>query len=228
MGGGAVIKAAGQLKNQIASSVCSSLDCTAEQIIWGEEIISNQDKSKSLTWAEAIRLMYSRQEYPYSFGVFQAPKVSWDEHTGHGNAYFTWVYACQAVELTVNSKTGKITLLKMTAAHEVGKAVNPAMLLGQFYGGMVMGAGYGMMEACEVMEGKVVPTNLHQYRILRSTDIPEMTAIYVENADPLSPSGAKGIGEPTNELMGAAIANAVYRATGKRYPDQPVKVSKQG
>lgn len=225
MGGGAVVNAAVKLKEHIARVVCKDLACREEDVVFDNGTILNKDKSHSLTWQSAIRLMYSRQEYPYSFGVFQAPKVSWDEHTGQGNAYFTWVYACQAVELTVNAKTGKITLLNMIASHDVGKAVNPAMLLGQFYGGMAMGAGYGMLEHCEVQAGKVVPTNLHQYRILRSTDLPEMTAIAVENYDPLSPSGAKGIGEPTLEIMAPAIANAVFRATGKRYPDQPVKIS---
>jgi CO/xanthine dehydrogenase Mo-binding subunit len=224
MGGGAVVNAAKQLKEHIARIIAPDLHCKAEDVIFENEFLFNKDKSQKLSFNEAIRLMYSRQEYPYSFGVFQAPQVSWDEHTGHGNAYFTWVYACQAVELKVNAKTGQITLLNMIAAHDIGKAVNPAMLKGQFYGGMAMGAGYGMLEKCEVKDGKVVPTNLHQYRILRSTDLPEMTAIIVENHDPLSPSGAKGIGEPTIELMAPAIANAVFHATGKRFTNQPVKI----
>lgn len=224
MGGGAVVKAATQLKEHIARVIAPDLKCKASEVMFEDELLSNPDKTEQMSFEQAIRLMYSRQEYPYSFGVFQAPKVSWDEHTGQGNAYFTWVYAAQAVELKVNPKTGQITLLHMYAAHDVGKAVNPALLKGQFYGGLAMGAGYGMLENCEVKDGRVVPTNLHQYRILRSTDLPEMTAIIVENFDPLSPSGAKGIGEPTNEIMAPAIANAVYHATGKRYTDQPVKV----
>lgn len=224
MGGGAVVNAALQLKEHIAGVVAPDLQCSADEVIFENEFLYNKDKSKQLSFNEAIRLMYNRQEYPYSFGVFQAPKVSWDEHTGQGNAYFTWVYGCQAVELKVNAKSGQITLLNMWAAHDVGKAVNPEMLKGQFYGGMAMGAGYGILESCDVNGGKVVPTNFHQYRILRSTDLPEMTAIIVENHDPLSPSGAKGIGEPTNEIMAPAIANAVFRATGKRFPNQPIKI----
>jgi CO/xanthine dehydrogenase Mo-binding subunit len=106
--------------------------------------------------------------------VFQAPRVSWDEHTGHGNAYFTWVYGCQAVELKVNPKSGQITLLNMIAAHDMGKAVNPAMLAGQYYGGMTMGAGYGLYEDMPLESGTPKPTNYHNYRVLRSTDMPEM------------------------------------------------------
>ena len=227
MGGGAVVNAAVKLKEHMARILAPDLKCKAEEVIFENEYLFNADRSQRVSFNEAIRLMYNRQEYPYSFGVFQAPQVTWDEHTGQGNAYFTWVYAAQAVELKVDPKTGEITLLHMYAAHDVGKAVNPALLKGQFYGGMAMGAGYGMLEKCEVSGGKVVPTNLHQYRILRSTDLPEMTAVIVENFDPASPSGAKGIGEPTNEIMAPAIANAVYHATGKRCPDQPVKVLKE-
>lgn len=224
LGGGAVVNAAGLLKEHMARVLAPDLNCAPGEVIFEHETLYNSDKSLQISFNEAIRLMYSRQEYPYAFGVFQAPRVTWDEHTGHGNAYFTWVYAAQAVELKVNPKTGQITLIHMYAAHDVGKAVNPELLKGQFYGGMAMGAGYGLLEKCEVKDGRVVPTNLHQYKILRSTDLPEMTAIIVENYDPLSPSGAKGIGEPTNEIMAPAIANAVYHATGRRYPHQPVNI----
>jgi CO/xanthine dehydrogenase Mo-binding subunit len=222
MGGGAVVDAVQKLKKHICRVIAPDLHCHPEDIIFENETLYNSDKTQQISFNEAIRLMYNRQEYPYSFGVFQAPKVSWDEHTGQGNAYFTWVYACQAVELKVNPQTGHITLMNMIAAHDVGKAVNAEMLKGQFYGGMAMGAGYGILEKCEVKDGKVVPTNLHHYRIMRSTDLPEMTAIVVQNSDPLSPSGAKGIGEPTNELMAPAIANAIFHATGKRYFNQPI------
>ena len=93
-----------------------------------------------------MRQMWQTQQFPFAFGVFKAPRVTWDEHTGQGDAYFTWVYGCQAVELTVNKKTGKVKLLNAVAAHDVGRAVNPEMVRGQFYGGMAMSAGYALHE----------------------------------------------------------------------------------
>lgn len=222
MGGGATVKAARQLKDSIIETVkrVAGLEaCTfQDQALW------DADGKRIMDWNEAIRLCFANQTYPYAFAVFQAPKVDWDEHTGQGNAYFTWVYGCQAVELEVDPKTGAVTLLNMVAAHDVGKAVNPAMLQGQFYGGMAMATGYALYENCEVEAGKVKPTNFHNYRLVRAADMPEMTAIIIENHDPNSPSGAKGIGEPTNELMAPAIANAIYRATGKRHTALPIRV----
>lgn len=223
MGGGATVNSARQLKNIIAEVVKAE---TGKQVVkYANEKLFDEHCNEIISWNNAIKLCYSRQVYPYSFGVFQAPKVDWDEHTGQGNAYFTWVYGCQAVELSVNRKSGVVKLLNMVAAHDVGKAVNPAMVKGQFYGGMAMATGYALYEDCPCAEGLVLPTNLHNYRIARSIDMPEMTAIIVENPDPNSPSQAKGIGEPTNELMAPAIANAIYRATGTRYTRLPIRIS---
>ncbi len=85
-----------------------------------------------------------------------------------------------------------------------------------------MGAGYGLLESVAMDGGRLLSLNYDTYRIPRSTDLPEMTAIIVENRDPLSPTGAKSIGEPANELMAPAIANAYYHATGQRRTDLPI------
>ena len=222
LGGGATTNACKKLRGIISEVLMLVYGKAAERFI--DAKILDASGELICSWEEAIRLCYNRQVYPYAFGVFQAPRVSWDEETGHGDAYFTWVYAAQAVELEVNPKTGTVKLLNLVAAHDVGKAINPQMVKGQFYGGMTMGAGYGLLEEVPLIDGNPIPTNYHQYRVYRATDLPEMTAIIVENPDPTSPSKAKGIGEPTLEITAPAIANAIYRATGQRYNHQPIKI----
>jgi len=220
LGGGATVNATKLVKQRLCEGVQLALgleNCRYEN---GE--VKDADGTTVASYFEAVRMCYNKQIYPYAFGVFQAPRVSWDEETGHGNAYFTWVYGCQAVELKVNSKTGQITLLNLVAAHDLGKAINPAMLKGQFFGGLAMGSGYALCENVPVKDGNPEISNYHNYRVLRSTDLPEMTAIIIENHDPLSPSGAKGIGEPTLEITAPAIANALYRATGQRFTSLPL------
>ncbi|MDD2331171.1 MAG: xanthine dehydrogenase family protein molybdopterin-binding subunit [Candidatus Cloacimonetes bacterium] len=228
MGGGAVVNAAGILKKLITEALLKhhpqySVLPSDTTLVFADKLISTADRSIQVSWLEAIRLCFANQIYPYAFGVFQAPNVSWDEETGQGNAYFTWVYGCQAVELKVEPRSGKITLTNLVAAHDVGKAINPELVKGQFYGGMAMASGYALLEDCRVDKGMVVPSNFHNYHLARATDLPEMTAIIIENPDPNSPSKAKGIGEPTNELMAPAIANALYHATGKRCFKLPLK-----
>lgn len=227
MGGGATVLAVKELKEKISDAVKDKLNCKKEEVRFGYETIYSNAKENCLTFDEAIKYMFRIQRYPYSIGVFQAPKVTWDEETGQGIAYFSYTYGCQAIELRVNRKTGKVKLLNAVAAHDAGKAVNRSMVLGQFYGGIAMGIGYALYEEIIIKDGKITNLNLNTYRIPRSIDMPKMKAIIVENPDPSSPSGAKGIGEPTNELMAPAIANAIANATGERYFRLPIKIKHQ-
>jgi CO/xanthine dehydrogenase Mo-binding subunit len=190
-----------------------------------DDRIHGKRSDDGIPFDEGVRVMWRVPEVPRGFGVFHAPQVSWNEETGQGNPYFTWVYGCQAVELSVNRKSGRVKLLRAFAAHDVGKAINPGMVLGQFYGGMAMGIGYALHEEVRAKDGRINTSNLNTYRIPRAPDIPEMSGIIIENPDPSSPSGAKSIGEPTNEIMAPAIANAIYHATGRRHFSLPIRLA---
>ena len=226
MGGGATVIAAQKLRQKLARALCHKLECRPDEVrFFGDRIWGPAD-ARSLTWEEAGEIAYWRQEPPHAFGVFHGPKVSWNESTGQGEAYFTWVYGCQAVALTVNRRTGRVRLLDMVAAHEVGRAVNPPMLRGQIFGGMVQGVGFGLCEAMKCEGGRLKSLNLDTYKLPRAADLPEMKALFIENADSTSPSGAKGIGEPALELMSPAIANAIFHATGVRLCESPATPDK--
>jgi len=225
MGGGAVTIAARKLKKLIADNLFDVLQCRPDEVRFEQDCILGPDDDSRITWDEAMNHLFLKRVYPYAFGSFQAPDVSWDEETGQGDAYFTYVYSCQAVELRVNKKTGKITLDNIVAGHDIGRAVNRAMVLGQMYGGIAQGAGMALSEELEIEDGKFVHMDLNHYKIPKARDLPDMTGIIVENPDPQSPSKAKGIGEPALELIAPAIANAVYNATGIRYYDLPIKVN---
>lgn len=240
MGGGAVKAAADRLKRLIAEEVCGALNCRPEEVRFTDDRVrgpasegagperSAADGSaapQSLSWEETMEYLYSRRIYPYAFGSFQAPDVSWNDRTGQGDAYFTYVYSCQAVELTVNRRSGAIKLQRIVAAHDIGRAINQAMVFGQLYGGVAQGIGMALTENLDIEGGEIIHPDLNRYRIPRAKDIPEIKGIIVENPDPQSPTGAKGIGEPALELIAPAIANAVYNATGIRYRDLPIKVN---
>ncbi len=228
MGGGAVTLAARELKVKIAAAAAADLGCEAGQIEFRDNRLFNGKSGsgqRSIEFDAVIQRLWQTQQFPFALGVFRAPRVSWHEETGQGDAYFTWVYGCQAVEVAVHKRTGKVRLLRAVAAHDVGRAVNRPMLEGQFYGGMAMGIGYALHEDVKSPGGKITTLNLNTYRIPRSTDVPEMKAIIIENPDPASPTGAKSIGEPANELMAPAIANAVFNATGRRYFTLPIRIA---
>ncbi|MCX6156953.1 MAG: xanthine dehydrogenase family protein molybdopterin-binding subunit [Ignavibacteriae bacterium] len=222
LGGGAVVKAVENLKYKISEFISKKYNCEIDAVSIKDGVVHFGNDKK--TFDEVIKEMFGSREYPHVLGIYRPPVVSWNEHNGQGDAYFSWTYGCQAIEISINKKTGKLKLLNAIAAHDCGKAANVEMTIGQFYGGIAMGIGYGIFEEVKFKDGKIINDNFNSYRLPRATDMPEMKAILIENPDPNSPSGAKGIGEPVNELMAPALANAIYNATGNRYFRLPIKV----
>ena len=222
VGGGAVIDAAAKIKRMMAPALKELIGASKGGYVFKGGRITNPSNRRYVSFEKAAKACHNRKMYLHALGAWQGPPVSWDEETGQGNAYFTYVYGCQACELTVDPKTGRVRVLRVTAAHEVGKAINPQMAAGQVFGGIMMGLGFALTEEIRHQNGVIQNTNFNTYRIPRSIDAPEMTAILVENPDSCGPWGAKSLGEPTNELMGGAVANAFAAATGVRIHRLPI------
>ena len=98
------------------------------------------------SFAEIASETYRRGKPMFGFGWFNSADTSWNERTGQGDAYFTFVYGANVAEVEVDTETGKVDVVRFTSAHDVGKAINRSMVLGQFYGGVAMGLGYGLLE----------------------------------------------------------------------------------
>lgn len=144
-----------------------------------------------------------------------------DHHTGQGQAFPTFAYGCVVAEVEVDMRTGYVNLLQVTSSHDVGTAINPALIKGQVYGGIVMGQGYAIMENVSPHRGLVKNRNFDSYIIPTSMDAPKMQVNLFECDDESGTYGAKSIGEPATEAIGAAIANAVYNAAGRRIRENP-------
>jgi len=227
LGGNAVRNATQQLKEIIAEMVADKFKVKASNLVFKNKNIYKKNKDqKIISFDKAIDLANEQGIFLSAFGWYKAPDISWDEETGQGRPYFTYVYGCQIAEVEVDTATGQIEVLKMTAAHDVGRAINPACLKGQIYGGVMMGLGYGIMEEVETANGYIKNTNFDEYLIPTVKDMPEISPVIVENPDPYGPYGAKSIGEPTLELGAAAIANAVAHATGKRIRHLPLNLER--
>ncbi|MEW5939285.1 MAG: xanthine dehydrogenase family protein molybdopterin-binding subunit, partial [Chloroflexota bacterium] len=127
---------------------------------------------------------------------YLAPKTTpFDKETGHSTPNFTYAYAAQAVEVEVDTETGHVRVLRVVAANDVGKAINPALVQGQVEGAVVQAQGYAILEDLKVKDGKILTDQLSTYLIPTIVDIPESveTAI-VEEPDPQGPWGARGVG----------------------------------
>jgi len=227
LGGNAVKNAAHQLKETLAETIAVEYRIRANNLVFRNENLYDREKNRKIaSFDETVDLANQRGIFLSAYGWYKAPDISWDEETGQGRPYFTYVYGCQIAEVEVDTATGQIEVLKMTAAHDVGKAINPATLKGQIYGGVMMGLGYGIMEELETEKGYIKNTNFDEYLIPTIKDMPEIVPIIVENPDPNGPYGAKSIGEPTLELGAAAITNAVAHATGKRIRHLPLNLER--
>ncbi|MCJ7802545.1 MAG: molybdopterin-dependent oxidoreductase, partial [Candidatus Marinimicrobia bacterium] len=122
--------------------------------------------------------------------------------------------------------TGLVKVEKVWAAHDVGKAINPAGIEAQVEGGVAQGIGYALTENFKVHRGKVLTDNLSTYLLPTALDISEVETIIVEDPEPLGPWGAKGIGEPAIIPIAAAIANAVSNAISKPINEIPISPEK--
>jgi CO/xanthine dehydrogenase Mo-binding subunit len=155
------------------------------------------------------------------------PTVAMDPDTGQGKPFATYVYATQIAEVDVDDETGEVEVLRITAAHDCGTAINPMLVEGQVEGGISMGVGMALQE--EMLfdaNGRHINPNLTNYIMPTSLDMPEITVDIVQDFDPTGPFGAKGVGEPTAVPTAAAILNAIHDAVGVRVASLPATSEK--
>jgi xanthine dehydrogenase YagR molybdenum-binding subunit len=140
-------------------------------------------------------------------------------------------FAAQFCEVEVNINTGEVKITRFLGAHDSGRVMNQLTYQNQVFGGITMGIGYGMTEQ-RVLDvdqtGKMVNKNWHDYKLPTALDVPaDMTCVPVDLHDTeCNTTGAKGIGEPATIPTAAAVANAVYHATGVRITDTPIDPTK--
>ena len=150
------------------------------------------------------------------------PPTSPLDKNGQGVPYAVFGYTAQMAELTVDTRLGTVTLDHIHAAHDVGRAINPAQVQGQIHGGVAQGIGLALME--EFLPGRT--ENLHDYLIPTIGDIPPITTHIIEVADGHGPFGAKGLGEHVLIPTAPAILNAIRHATGACPTDLPATPDK--
>jgi CO/xanthine dehydrogenase Mo-binding subunit len=140
---------------------------------------------------------------------FDPQTVPLDEN-GQGIPYEVYGYGAQLAEVEVDLELGKVRVVNIVAAHDLGRVINPVLASGQIEGGIAQGLGMALME--EFIPGRT--ENLHDYLIPSIGDMPNIETIFVEKPDPVGPMGAKGLGEHVLIPAAPAIINAVRHACG--------------
>ncbi len=137
-----------------------------------------------------------------------------------------WMLCTHAAEVEVDVETGVIRVLKIAAAADVGKAINPLTVEQQIEGGVVMGVSNALLESFSYRDGRVENGSFADYKLATIHDIPEIVPIIVESVHDEAPFGAKGVGEPANAATPPAIGNAIFDAVGIRIRDLPITPEK--
>jgi len=214
----AVHDAAMQMKQKLLSGAAAILELPEDQLVYSQGVISaKSDPTKKIDINQLIGKM--RERVLVVTGARNANKPG----------YIVNTFGAQFAEVEVNTMTGRVKVLRVTAAHDIGRVLNPKTMKNQMYGGITQGISFALMEQRVMDEntGKMVNPNLHEYKIPTIRDIPAIDVIIVSEADPLiSNTGVKGTGEPALIPTAAAIANAVYNALGVRIKSLPITPDK--
>lgn len=214
----AVRDAGEQMKDKLISGAATILEAPKNQLVYSTGKVSyKQDTSKQITISDIIRK--TDENVLITTGARGANPE--DKAINSFGAYFA--------EVEVDTETGKIKVIKVVAAQDVGRVLNRKTLENQIHGGIMQGIGFALIEERIIDEftGKVLTTGLRSYKLPTIMDTPEIEVIVVSEGDHLiSNTGVKGVGEPPIIPTPAAIANAVYNAIGVRLKDLPMTPDK--
>ena len=222
--GNAALGAAKKIKSRLLEMGAKQLDLPLERLILNEQSIIDRENSENRI---AIGKLLRKAHFSHGGQMLMAEHFydPSNENMGKdfkGNMSMTYTFGSHGVRVKVDQDTGKVQILKYVAAHDVGKAINPLLLEGQVYGGVMMGLGYALTEQVILEKGENMNPNFRDYKILTAKDVVPIDAPVLETYDEDGPYGAKGIGEPGCVPTAPAVANAIYDAIGVRINELPI------
>jgi CO/xanthine dehydrogenase Mo-binding subunit len=253
MTGNATKMAAESVKQQMLEKLCKEFGMKADEFVFAEGLVKgtekNADKLKEirsryvsehrgftklrkdgpLSFSEVSRWVFASKGTIVGVGTYAPPELQYSKDwkgsvVGASPAYST--QSCVA-QVTVDMETGRLTIDRLSLAHDCGTAINKQAVEGQLEGAMCHGLGEALFE--EVIfdsKGRVVNNTLGDYRIPTPVDVPELSSVPVESYEPNGPFGAKEAGEGTILPVIPAILNAIYDACGVMIMDVPITSEK--
>lgn len=223
MSGNALREAAAPIRRALQEVGATLLEVEDPAMVRLEDGRALAPDGRSVGYDEVLHRCFLERRHLASSGMAVSPETSWDPETGAGDAYITYAFAANVVEVEVDVETGEVEVLRVHAAHDVGRAVNPTGAEGQIEGGSAQGLGYALLE--EVLHderGRMVNNRFSTYLIPTARDVPPIHAHLVEHPTDVGPYGAKGFGEQPLMGIAPAVANAVFHATGVRMREIPI------
>jgi xanthine dehydrogenase YagR molybdenum-binding subunit len=211
--------AAHEIKTKLINIAAERFETGAENIETSDGFFMTKDNpDEKVHLKEILRRMRTEQ--------ITATASRSDDYGGFmlGSIAYGELGAVQFVEVTVDTETGFVKVDRVVAAHSCGRPLNISQLESQINGGIIQGIAYALYEN-RVMDkdtGHQMNANMDQYKMPYAFEIPEIEIDIIEDYGATSSTDATGIGEPANIATAAAVANAIYNATGVRMYDLPI------
>jgi CO/xanthine dehydrogenase Mo-binding subunit len=219
-----VQRAAQDLKGQLLRHAARILKVKPAQVsLAGGKIVAG--KNRNLSFVELMQKVFlSKSGELIGRGAYQSIK---SPKAALGSPTNFWEISWGGAEVEVDRETGQIKLLKYVSLADVGQAIHPVLCEGQDEGGVMNAIGHSLLEEMVYQDGQLLNPNLVDYRVPTFENLPkDFESILVESHNGPGPFGSKGTGEGGLLPVAAAIANAVYRATGMRLYDLPLTPEK--
>ena len=228
LAGNAVVLAVDNLKKELLESVAQALGEDIENLFIDQGTVRHKMKTEvSVEFGEAVTKSKSKVgRFLISHGHYESPTEMLNKDTGYANISAAYSFAAHAVEVEVDPETGMVNIMRVVAAHDVGQTLNLNAVEGQIEGAVAQGIGFALLEEQIYKNGKVLTSHLRDHRPVTFLDMPVIETIIIESNDPAGPFGAKGVAEIGTVSVAAAVASAVYDATGIRMTELPLKPEK--
>jgi 4-hydroxybenzoyl-CoA reductase subunit alpha len=227
MTGNATLEAVRKVRKLILEAAAGKLEVPAERLLCGSRRIWDAlEPSRALPFAEAVVLAEAVHGTLGAVGSYKPPRsVARWKGAGVGPTP-TYSYSAAAVELSADRETGLIRVDKVWIAHDVGKSINPLLVIGQVEGSVYMGLGEVLMEEQVFRKGRHKIPSMLEYKSPTTLEMPPVESILVETLDPEGPYGAKECGQGPLLPVIPAVANALFEALGVRVDEVPITPEK--
>jgi xanthine dehydrogenase D subunit len=219
MSGGAVLQACQKLADQVCAALAARLGVPADALSLGDEgRLTSDDGTVDVTVADVA----GDEVWEATSTHRHRPTVPLDDQ-GQGEADVAYVFAAHRAVVDVDVDLGLVRVVQVTTGQDVGRVLHPVQVMGQIEGGIAQGVGLAVMEELVIADGLIRNPSFTDYLIPTIADSPEVLATCIEEPDPQSPLGAKGVGEPPTISSTAAVAAAIRAATGVDVTRVPVR-----
>jgi CO/xanthine dehydrogenase Mo-binding subunit len=226
--GNAILTAGGEIRDEVLGLAGDTLGVDPKVLELRDGAIHEIGGEPQITLKDLLA-KYSGEGYSITassrFSTQGSPLLKADPGEEWMSSIF-WMLCTQAAEIEVDIETGVVRVVKVAAAADVGKAINPMTVEQQIEGGAVMGLSNGLFEEFSWCDGRIENGSLADYKVATIQDLPEIVPIIVESVHEEAPFGAKGVGEPAAATTPPAIGNALFDAIGVRIRHLPLTPEK--